>query len=147
MVPELFLALSLSVCTDIYVCMLSPSSRIWLFVTLWTVACPAPLSMGFSRQEYWRGLPFLLQGIFPTQGLNLCLLHLLNWQVDSLTYWATWEVHNYKRHFSISISGYFMGSQRVGHNWATELNWTEYIGNNLVFHFDFVFCILPIIAF
>ena len=27
-------------------------------------------SMGFSRQEYWRGLPFLLQGIFPTQGLN-----------------------------------------------------------------------------
>ena len=26
--------------------------------TLWTVACQAPLSMGFSRQEYWKGLPF-----------------------------------------------------------------------------------------
>ena len=32
-------------------------SRVWLFATLWTVACQAPLSMGFSRQEYWSGLP------------------------------------------------------------------------------------------
>ena len=53
-------------------------------LTLWTVARQAPLSMGFSRQEYWSGLHFLLQGIFPTQGLNPCLLHLLQWQVDSL---------------------------------------------------------------
>ena len=43
---------------------------------------PAPLSMGFPRQEYWSGLPFLLQGIFPIQGSNLHLLHLLHWQVD-----------------------------------------------------------------
>ena len=42
------------------------------------------LSMDFSRQEYWSGLPFLLQGIFPIQGSNLHLLHLLHWQVDSL---------------------------------------------------------------
>ena len=45
------------------------------FVTPWTVACQAPLSMEFSRQEYWSGLPSLLHGIFPTQGLNLSLLH------------------------------------------------------------------------
>ena len=32
-------------------------SRVQLFVTLWTVACQAPLSMGFPRQEYWSGLP------------------------------------------------------------------------------------------
>ena len=44
----------------------------------------APLSMGFPRQEYWGGLPFLLQGIFLTQGSNLRLLHLLHWQVGSL---------------------------------------------------------------
>ena len=37
-------------------------------VTLWTVAQEAPLSMGFSRQEYWSGFYALLQGIFPTQG-------------------------------------------------------------------------------
>ena len=33
-------------------------SRVRLFVTLWTVAYQAPLSMGFSKQEYWNGLPF-----------------------------------------------------------------------------------------
>ena len=43
--------------------------------TLWTVACQAPLSMGFSRQEYWSGLPFSFQGIFPTQELNPGLQH------------------------------------------------------------------------
>ena len=45
------------------------------FVTLWIVACQASLSMEFSKQEYWSGLPFLLQGIFLTQGLNLGLPH------------------------------------------------------------------------
>ena len=33
-------------------------SHVWLFVTPWTVACQAPSSMGFFRQEYWNGLPF-----------------------------------------------------------------------------------------
>ena len=45
-------------------------SRVQLFVTPWTVAYQAPRSMGFSRQEYWIRLHFLLQGIFPTQGWN-----------------------------------------------------------------------------
>ena len=36
-------------------------SNVWLFATPWTVAHQAPLSMGFSRQEYWSGLPFLSQ--------------------------------------------------------------------------------------
>ena len=39
--------------------------------TPWTVACQAPLSMEFSRQEYWSELPFPSPGIFPTQGSNL----------------------------------------------------------------------------
>ena len=38
--------------------MLSRFSRVHLFATLWTVACQASLSMGFSKQEYWSGLPF-----------------------------------------------------------------------------------------
>ena len=37
-------------------CMLSRFSRIQLFVTVWTIVLQAPLSMGFSRQEYWSGL-------------------------------------------------------------------------------------------
>ena len=39
-------------------------SHIWLFVTPWTAALQAPLSMEFSRREYLNGLPFPLQGIF-----------------------------------------------------------------------------------
>ena len=41
--------------------------RVHLFMTPWTMALHAPLSMGFSRQEYWSGLPFTSPGIFPTQ--------------------------------------------------------------------------------
>ena len=44
-------------------------------VTPQTVARQASLSMGFSRQEYWSGCRFLLQGVFPTQELKLGLLH------------------------------------------------------------------------
>ena len=38
-------------------------SRVWLFATPWTVAHQAPLSKGFSSQEYWSGLPFPSPGI------------------------------------------------------------------------------------
>ena len=37
--------------------MLNRFSRVQLFATAWTVACQAPLPLGFSRQEYWSGLP------------------------------------------------------------------------------------------
>ena len=40
-----------------YACVLSHFSCVELFLTPWTVACQSPLSMGFSRQEQWRGLP------------------------------------------------------------------------------------------
>ena len=40
-------------------------------MTPWTVVCQAPLSMGLSRQEYWSGLPFLLQGNLPDLGIEL----------------------------------------------------------------------------
>ena len=102
----------------------SGSGSVSCSVTPWIVARQAPVSIGFSRQEYWSGLPFtypedlpnpsikprspelqadslpaetqgkpkstgvssisLLQGIFPTQGLNLDLLRLLRWQAGSL---------------------------------------------------------------
>ena len=62
-------------------CTLSRLSPVQFFATPWTLACQAPLSMGFSRQEYCSGWPFLLQGIFPTQGLTS---HLPHWQAGSL---------------------------------------------------------------
>ena len=42
----------------------------WLFATPWSVACQAPLSMGFSRQEYWSGLPFPSPGALPDPGIE-----------------------------------------------------------------------------
>ena len=50
-------------------------SRVRRFAIPWTVAYQAPPSMGFSKQEHWVGFNFLLQGIFPTQGLNPGLQH------------------------------------------------------------------------
>ena len=50
-------------------------SCVWLFATPWTVAHHAPHSVGFSRHEYWSGLPFLSPECLPTQGLNPGLPH------------------------------------------------------------------------
>ena len=49
-------------------------SHVPLFATPWTVACPAPLSMEFSRQEFWSGLPFPPPGDLPDAGIKPCLL-------------------------------------------------------------------------
>ena len=69
-------------------------SRVQLFVTPWIVTYQAPSSMGFSRQEYWSGLPFPPPQDLPEPGINPCLLH---WQVDFFIFnhCATWEAHPY----------------------------------------------------
>ena len=50
------------------VLLLSPSNMYKLFVTLWTIALQAPLSLEFFRQEYWSGFPLPLQGNMPDPG-------------------------------------------------------------------------------
>ena len=50
--------------------MLNHFSCVQLFATLWTVACQAPLSMGFSRQEYWSELPCPPPGYLPNPGIE-----------------------------------------------------------------------------
>ena len=52
----------------VYVCMLS---HVQLFATPWMVALQAPLSIGFSSQEYWNGLSFLPPGDLPDSGIKL----------------------------------------------------------------------------
>ena len=54
-------------------------SHVQLFVTPWTVAHQAPLSIVFSRQEYWSGLPCLASGDLPDSGTDT-----FSWQADSL---------------------------------------------------------------
>ena len=71
---------------NIYQCEKSESvnhfNHVQLFVTQWTVACQVPLSMGFSRQEYWSGQPFPSPGYPPIPGIELRSPAL---QVDSLS--------------------------------------------------------------
>ena len=86
-------------CMHLNMCM-HTLSHVQLSVTPWTVAHQAPLSGEFPRQEYWVGCHFLFLGIFLTQGWNLCLLHLLHWQADSLTLYhlgsSKWEISESK---------------------------------------------------
>ena len=64
--------------------MLSHFSQVWFFVTLWAVACQGPLSMGFSRKNYWSGLPCLAPGGLPNSGIEPASLSLLHWQLGFL---------------------------------------------------------------
>ena len=76
-------------CVCVCVCVISCWILIDYFETPWIVAHQAPLSTEFSRQEYYSGLTFLLQGIFPIQGLNPhCISCIDKW---ILCHWATWE--------------------------------------------------------
>ena len=59
----------------LYMCLLSFFSRIWLFLTPWTIAHQVLLSMGFFRQEYWSGLPFPPPGDLPDPGIE-CKSHV-----------------------------------------------------------------------
>ena len=66
------------------VCMLNHFSCVQFFVTLWTGADQAPLSMGFSRQEYWSGLPCPPPGDLPELGIEPASPVSPALQVDSL---------------------------------------------------------------
>ena len=88
------------------------------FATLWTVACQSPLSMGFSRQEYWSGLPCPPPGDLPETRIEPTSPAL---QVDSLPtephgksrwkdytalihFW--WKIQRYKEQASASLKGF-----------------------------------------
>ena len=74
---ENYLRILFGACTQLLSCE-------WFFMTKWTVAHQAPLSMGFSRKEYRSGLPFPLPKYLPDPGIKPASLHLLSWQVCSL---------------------------------------------------------------
>ena len=76
-----------------HACMPSCFSRVRLFATLWTIACQAPLSMGFSRQEYWSGLPCPLSGDLLDPGIEPATLPSLALAGRFFTTRATWEAH------------------------------------------------------
>ena len=66
-------------------------SCVQLFATLWTVACQAPLSMGFFRQEHWSELPFPPPGDLPDPGVQPTSLMSPALAGGFFTSSATWE--------------------------------------------------------
>ena len=109
-------------------------------MTLWTVACQAPLSMGFSRQKYWSGLSCPPPGIFPTHGLNphsyvsrigrWVLYHHLT---SPIRYYYCHPLEKAMATHSSTLAGKIpwaeepgrlqsMASGRAGHDWVTSLS-------------------------
>ena len=68
-------------------------SRVRLFATSWTAAHQVPPSMGFSRQEYWSGLPFPFPGYLPNQGIEPRSPAM---RADTLTSEPPWNPFNLK---------------------------------------------------
>ena len=80
-------------------------SRVQLFVTPWTVAHQAPLSMGFSRQEYWNRLPFPS----PFGGVHLCryfkkLFIYFNWRLITLQYCSGFAIFWHESAMGVHVS-------------------------------------------
>ena len=98
-------------------------SRVRLFVTQWTIAYQVPLSVGFSRQEYWSGLPFPSPGDLPDPGIEPGSPVS---RADSLpseppgkvspTLWVLTRVGQAWTEESDRLQS--MRSQRVAHNWS-----------------------------
>ena len=73
-------------------CVLSHFSRVWVSVTLWAVAHQAPLSVGFSRQKYWSGLPCPSQGDLSDPGIKPVSPAFVGW------FFSTWEAPRKRMH-------------------------------------------------
>ena len=119
--PKIEIALSLSyeICLwhswnfrNLGTCMLSHFSCVQLFVTLRTVAHQAPLSMGFSRQEYWSGLPFPPPGVLPNPRIEPASLLSPALAGEFFTTRVTWETPCLIQR--ITISPFFLKVAEVG---------------------------------
>ena len=75
-----------------------------LFAIPWTIACQAPPSVGFSRQEYWKGLPFPTPVNLPDPGIEPGFFAYRHWQADSLPLHHLVSSHVYILYITYSIA-------------------------------------------
>ena len=106
-------------------------SRVRLFATPWTLAYQASLSMGFSRQEYWSGCHFLLQGIILTQEWNPGLPHCWRRKWQPTPVLLPGESHGQRS---------LVGCSPWGHTESdtTEATWQQHITFRSLIHFEFI---------
>ena len=91
-------------------------SRVWLFATPWIVACPASLSMDYSRPDYWSGLPFPSPGDLPNPGIEPRSSAL---QVDSLPSEPPGKPHNKPRMRLSSLFLFYIWNQDLQSRWQS----------------------------
>ena len=108
------------VCVCVCVCMyVKLFSHVQLFVTPWNVACWAPLSMGFSWQEYWTGFPFPSPGDLPyleIKPTSSCIGRQI------LYHWASWEVQKTNgSDLSHSRVRTLRNSHTISHHWLNNV--------------------------
>ena len=115
---------SLHIC--IKMCILSCFSHVQLSVTLWTVACQTPLSVGFSRKEYWSGLPS------PPPGDGTCISYISCIGRQVLYHWhhlGSPSLKGTRMFFWIlkfpQSSGYCYPSEQKPLKYGTETDWKK----------------------
>ena len=97
----------------LYYAVLSRFSRVRLFATLWTVAHQAPLSMGFSRQEYWSGLPCPPPGDLPNPGIEPSSLMSPALAGRFFTTSTTWKAQAFSRTIVIYFFTLFLRQRQL----------------------------------
>ena len=115
--------------STMHACIRSYFSCARLFVTLWTIACQASLSMGFSRRECWNGLPCRLPGDLPDPGIKPVSPAL---QADSLLS-DPWGKPIYHVYCSIIYNSQDVETIHTSNNrWIDKEN-VEYANNGMLF--------------
>ena len=98
-----------------HVCyVLSHFSHVWLFVTLWTVACQALCPWDYSGKNTEVGCHALLQGIFSNQGLNAHRLYLLHWKAGSLPLAPPGKPRSFHTGFQMAAPFYILSNCAQG---------------------------------
>ena len=108
------------------VCVCCHFSCLQLFATLWTIACQAPLPMGFSKQEYWSGLPCHPPGDLLDPGIKPTFLMIYALAGRFFTTSTTWEalmmpIHDLsqRKHSVLSFTTLCGYAQSLIHVWLS----------------------------
>ena len=132
---------------SLHACVLSHFHCVWLCVTLWTITLQAPLSMGFSRQEYWNGVSCPPPGDLLDPGIKLAFLKspaLAGWffttSVHLRSLYQTWYMSGY---MSVPLSDSLWNSwffkTWIPHIFFSQTIWFFYTKRNSTKSFFFSF--------
>ena len=126
---QIYKSISINMCVCLCVCaQICPKwlSCVWIFATLWTVAHQAPLSMEFSRQEYWSGLLFPSPGDLFNPGIKLAFLMSSALTGRFFITNTTWEDYTHTHTHTFWTSSYnFMQSVEPGIRANTNMKATD----------------------